>query len=53
MQADQAGTAPILIRIEIKAGHGAGKSITKLIDETADTWAFVAHNLNMKVDLQQ
>jgi len=52
MQADQAGSAPILIRIETKAGHGAGKSITKLIDETADTWAFVAHNLNMKVDLQ-
>ncbi len=52
MQADQAGPAPILIRIETKAGHGAGKSITKLIDETADTWAFVAHNLNMKVELQ-
>ncbi len=52
MQADQAGPAPVLIRIETKAGHGAGKSVTKLIDETADTWAFVAHNLNMKVDLQ-
>ncbi|MHB8216702.1 MAG: prolyl oligopeptidase family serine peptidase [Candidatus Sulfotelmatobacter sp.] len=52
MQADQAGPAPVLIRIETKAGHGAGKSITKLIDETADTWAFVAYNLNMKVDLQ-
>jgi len=52
MQADQAGPAPVLIRIETKAGHGAGKSITKLIDETADTWAFVAHNLDMKVDLQ-
>jgi prolyl oligopeptidase len=53
MQADQAGPAPILIRIEVKAGHGAGKSIQKLIDETADTWAFLAHNLNMKVDLQK
>ncbi len=52
MQADQAGPSPILIRIETKAGHGAGKSITKLIDETADTWAFVAHNLDMKVTLQ-
>ncbi|MGA8213118.1 MAG: prolyl oligopeptidase family serine peptidase [Candidatus Sulfotelmatobacter sp.] len=52
MQADQAGPAPVLIRIETKAGHGAGKSITKLIDETADTWSFVAHNLNMKVTLQ-
>jgi prolyl oligopeptidase len=51
MQADQAGPAPVLIRIETKAGHGAGKSITKLIDETADTWSFVAHNLDMKVAL--
>jgi prolyl oligopeptidase len=51
MQADQAGRAPVLIRIETKAGHGAGKSITKLIDETADTWSFLAHNLNMNVDL--
>jgi len=52
MQADQAGPGPILIRIETKAGHGAGKSITKLIDETADTWSFLAHNLDMKVNLQ-
>ncbi len=52
MQAYQAGSAPILIRIETKAGHGAGKSITKLIDETADTWSFLAHNLDMKVSLQ-
>jgi prolyl oligopeptidase len=52
IQADQAGPAPVLIRIETKAGHGAGKSITKLIDETADTWAFVGRNLNMKVDLK-
>ncbi len=52
MQADQAGPAPVMIRIEVKAGHGAGKSTTKLIDETADTWSFVAHNLNMKVDLK-
>jgi prolyl oligopeptidase len=52
MQADQAGPAPILIRIETKAGHGAGKSITKLIDETSDTWSFLAYNLHMKVALQ-
>jgi prolyl oligopeptidase len=52
MQADQAGPAPVLIRIETKAGHGAGKSITKLIDETADNWSFLAHNLDMKVALQ-
>lgn len=52
MQADQAGSAPALIRIETKAGHGAGKPISKLIDETADEWAFVAHNLKMDVELK-
>jgi prolyl oligopeptidase len=52
MQADQAGPAPVLIRIETKAGHGAGKPISKLIDETADEWAFVAYNLKMNVGLQ-
>ena len=52
MQADQAGTAPVLIRIETKAGHGAGKPISKIIDEMGDEWAFVAHNLNMNVALQ-
>jgi len=52
MQADQAGTAPVLIRIETKAGHGAGKPISKIIDQTADEWSFVAYNLGMNVELQ-
>ena len=52
MQADQAGSAPVLIRVETKAGHGAGKPISKIIDETADAWSFVAHSLNMNVTLQ-
>jgi len=52
MQADQVGTAPVLIRIETKAGHGAGKPISKIIDETADEWAFVAFNLKMDVKVQ-
>jgi len=52
MQADQAGPAPVLIRVETKAGHGAGKPISKQIDETADAWAFVAYNLNMDVHVQ-
>ena len=52
MQADQAGPAPVLIRIETKAGHGAGKPISKIIDETADEWAFVAHNLGMSGELK-
>jgi prolyl oligopeptidase len=52
IQADQAGPAPVLIRVETKAGHGAGKPISKQVDEAADLWAFVAHNLNMNVSLQ-
>jgi prolyl oligopeptidase len=52
MQADQGGTSPVLIRIQTKAGHGAGKPISKIIEETADEWAFVAHSLNMQVALQ-
>jgi prolyl oligopeptidase len=51
MQADQSGPAPVLIRIETKAGHGAGKPISKIIDETADEWSFVAYNLGMRVEL--
>ena len=49
MQAAQAGPAPILIRIETRAGHGAGKPTTKIIEETADQWAFLAKSLGMKL----
>ena len=52
LQADQAGVAPVLIRIETKAGHGAGKPISKQIEEISDSWAFLARNLNMNVALQ-
>jgi prolyl oligopeptidase len=48
LQAAQAGDAPILIRIETKAGHGAGKPTSKLIEETADRWAFLVKTLDMK-----
>ena len=49
LQAAQAGDAPILIRIETRAGHGAGKPISKVIEETADKWAFLAKNLDMEL----
>jgi len=53
LQAAQAGPAPVLIRIETKAGHGAGKPTSKQIDEAADTFAFLVRNLGMTVLLPQ
>ncbi|MGK2856772.1 MAG: prolyl oligopeptidase family serine peptidase [Thermoanaerobaculia bacterium] len=49
LQAAQAGTAPVLIRIETRAGHGAGKPLSKRIEETADVWSFLYANLGMKL----
>jgi prolyl oligopeptidase len=47
LQAAQKGTKPILIRIETRAGHGAGKPTTKLIQESADKWAFLVNEFKM------
>jgi len=47
LQAAHAGDAPVLIRIESKAGHGAGKPTSKIIEEQADKWAFLAHTLGL------
>ena len=48
LQAAQDGPAPILIRIDIRAGHGAGKPTAKQIDERADCWAFLVRNLGIE-----
>lgn len=48
LQQAQAGDAPILIRIETKAGHGAGKPTSKIIQEQADIYGFLVKNLEMK-----
>jgi prolyl oligopeptidase len=48
LQQAQAGPAPILIRIDVKAGHGAGKPTAKLIEELADTHAFLEKALDLK-----
>lgn len=48
LQAAQAGPAPVLIRIETKAGHGAGKPTSKIIEEQADKWAFLVEVLGMR-----
>ncbi|HZH90590.1 MAG TPA: prolyl oligopeptidase family serine peptidase [Pyrinomonadaceae bacterium] len=47
MQAAQGGSAPVLIRIETKAGHGAGKPTSKTIEEIADMWGFLVRTLNI------
>ncbi len=47
LQAAQAGPAPILIRIETKAGHGAGKPQDKVIEERADMYGFLLRELKM------
>ncbi len=41
------GANPTLIRIETRAGHGAGKPTSKQIEEAADIWSFVMYNLGM------
>lgn len=48
LQEAQAGAAPVLIRIETKAGHGAGKPTSKVIEEVADKWAFLRSTLSME-----
>lgn len=47
LQEAQGGKAPILIRIETKAGHGAGKPTTKQIEEQTDIYGFLVKNLGM------
>jgi prolyl oligopeptidase len=48
MQANQKGTNPVLIRIETKAGHGAGKSTQQVIEEQTDKWSFMFYNIGVK-----
>ncbi|MEO1673380.1 MAG: prolyl oligopeptidase family serine peptidase, partial [Cyanobacteria bacterium J06631_2] len=48
LQAAHTGDNPVLIRIETKAGHGAGKPTSKIIEEAADKWGFLMTNLDIK-----
>jgi prolyl oligopeptidase len=45
LQEKQTGNNPTLIRIEVNAGHGAGKPISKVIEETADIFGFTLFNM--------
>lgn len=48
LQADNAGNAPTLIRIESKAGHGGGKPLSKQLEEKADIYSFILYNMGLK-----
>ncbi|WP_337866534.1 prolyl oligopeptidase family serine peptidase [Ignavibacterium sp.] len=48
LQENYKGKNPVLIRIETKAGHGAGKPTSKIIEEVADVWSFVFYNLGIE-----
>jgi prolyl oligopeptidase len=52
-QCQAPGGPPVLIRIETKAGHGAGKPTDKQIEEAADRLAFLAKMLDLKVNLPE
>lgn len=47
LQEDQKGPAPVLIRIETKAGHGAGQSTEQIINQQTDKWAFMLWNMGI------
>lgn len=53
LQGADTGDAPKLIRIDSKAGHGAGKPISKVIDEYADIYSFIFHNMGLAPKTQK
>jgi prolyl oligopeptidase len=48
LQEAHAGSEPVLIRIEERAGHGAGRPTSKVIEEQADKWSFMFHNMGLQ-----
>ncbi len=50
LQQVQAGPNPVLIRIETRGGHGAGKPTSMQIEEIADQWAFLVRALDLHID---
>lgn len=53
LQENQAGTNPVLIRIGVKAGHGAGRSITQVIEEYSDVHAFTLYNMGVTPNVKK
>jgi prolyl oligopeptidase len=46
----QAGPAPILLRVQLSAGHGGGPTTSQFINEKADAYAFLLANMGMDVN---
>ncbi len=53
LQHAQAGDAPILLRVQSKAGHGAGRPTDKIIEDTADRYAFLVKSLDFTPTLSR
>lgn len=49
LQAATASDRPILLRLEARAGHGAGKPVSKVLEELVDTWSFVFQELGLSM----
>jgi prolyl oligopeptidase len=49
LQAATTSGRPVLLRLEARAGHGAGKPLAKVLDELTDTWSFVFSELGVEV----
>jgi prolyl oligopeptidase len=49
LQAASGSNRPVLLRLESRAGHGAGKPLSKVLDELTDTWTFVFSELGVEV----
>jgi prolyl oligopeptidase len=48
LQAATSADRPVLLRLESRAGHGAGKPLSKVLDELTDTWTFVFRELGVE-----
>jgi prolyl oligopeptidase len=49
LQAAQGCPNPVLMRVETRAGHGAGKPVWMQIEDTADQWAFLTRHLHIQL----
>ncbi|HWA56108.1 MAG TPA: prolyl oligopeptidase family serine peptidase, partial [Gemmatimonadales bacterium] len=49
LQAASASEHPVLLRLESRAGHGAGKPVSKILEELVDSWSFIVHELGVRI----